>query len=331
MNRVALMQLLLSSSVVLGGCAATDETCEDAAAKIATCFPQHATIAPVCDPATASEIAESSCEELAARDGKADSWTCTWMPWMCTGGSGGGTSSGKRIEVAVDQCGGDFAGICPYLTSASCGLVTLHGSSGAEVSRGFSSGGGRFTFDGIPAGTYLVKVHQRNGSLAKMQADELSSAVTAASIKVTVATGDTPWARFNLVPGSAAAITQCANLDGGLTVKDGAGHVVDRHAVEWEWLVELEVEGVVVERSRPLYIDPGKNVIGFRLVRPGTHTVRFVRMQIPEYKRRPNPDYAQLRQLYTADVDPIEATVTVTNAQRGQVVSISKTIVDPLR
>lgn len=332
MNRFAALLCLVAA------CAPTDDdACSDASAKIAACFPERATIAPVCDPATADEIAASSCEDLAARDTKADSWTCIWMPWLCTSG-GGGSTAGKKIEVAVEECGGDFAGTCPYVTSASCGLVTLHDAGGSEVSRGFSSGGGRFTFEGVPAGQYSVKVHERSGNLAKMMVSPLSSQTTSANVKVTVGSGDAPWARFELVSGSADKITQCAELDGGLTVEDSAGGVVDRRAVEWEWLVELEVAGVVVERSRPLFIHheatasgEDENAIGFRLVRPGMHTVRFVRMDIPDYKRRPNPDYAALRASYSADVEPIEFTINVTNAQRGRVVSISRTIVDPLR
>lgn len=324
MNRCAAMLCLIAA------CAPTeDDACSEASAKVAACFPEQATIAPVCDPATAVEIAGSSCEDLASRDGKSDSSTCTWMPWLCTSG-GGGSSGGKKIEVAVDECGGDLGG-CPYVTSAACGLVTLHRSTGAEVARGYSSGGGRFTFEGVPAGTYNVKVHERTGTLAKMMVDEFASATTAANVKVTVGSGDAPWARFELVNGSAEKIMQCAALDGGLTVKDGAGHVVDRAAVAWEWIVELEVAGAVVERVRPLNYDPTKNTLDFRLVRPGTHTLRFVRMNIPEYKRQQNPDLAALRQSYSANVDPIETTVTVTNAQRGQTISISRTIVDPLR
>ena len=330
------MHRLACLSLALVACSPSDDACELAAEKLATCFPDQAAIAPACDAGIAAEIAASSCDELAARDGKADGWTCLWMPWLCTSGDGG--SAGKKIEVAVEECGGGPEALCPYVTSAACGLVTLQDDAGLEISRGFSSGGGRFTFDGVPAGAYTVKVHERDGSLAQMMLGDLSSATGPARVTATVGSSATTWARFNLVSGSAAAITQCARLDGGLTVHDSAGQPVDRHEVEWEWLVELEINGEVVERTRPLFIHheasstgEDQNVIGFRLVRPGTHLLRFVRMNIPSYKRRPNPDYEDLRRYNSANVTPLEVPLTVTNAHRGGTVSITRTLIDPLR
>lgn len=325
------------SLVLVSACAAdSGDPCADAAAKLAVCFPAQAAIAPTCDADTADVIAASSCDELSARDGKADSWTCTWMPWLCaSGGGSGGTSSGRTIEVSVLECGGGPDALCPYVQSAACGLVTLHDDGGDEIARGYSSGGGRFTFAGVPAGDYTVKVRKRDGALAKMMASEYSSATESAVLPISVDGGEAPWARFNLIGGSAALITQCANLEGGLTVTDGSGTEVDRHDVEWEWLVELEAEGEVIERTRPLFIydeTSPTNVLGFDLLRPGTYTVRFVRMNIPSYKRLPNPDYAALRRYYSAtSVEPIETTVTITSAQRGKTLPFARTIVDPLR
>jgi len=321
-------RLMLVSCGLLTACTVrTDSACDEAAAKIATCFPDHATIAPTCDPDAAAEIAGSSCDDLRGLDGKADGATCLWLPWLCGGGS-----SGSKIEVSVEQCGGDvFGGGCPYVTSASCGLVTLHDDTGKEVSRGFSSDGGRFTFDGLEAGSYRVKVHQRSGSLSKIVVDELTDERGPASLAIDVGDGDPPWARFELVQGEAAKIDQCAELEGGLTVEDAAGHAVDREEVEWDWLVELEQDGEVLERTRPLFVYPDDNALRFRMVHTGGYTLRFVRMDIPDYARVANPDYDRLRDLYSADAAPIEADLTISNSQRNKTVSISRTIVDPLR
>lgn len=311
-------------------------------AKLAACFPDVTTIAPTCDADVADQVNSMSCDELAARDGKADSWTCVWMPWLpsCSGGSsgGGGTSSGKRIEVSTEECGP--GPLCPYVSGASCGLVTLHKGS-QEVARGFSTGGGRFTFEGLGAGEYTVKIHKRDNTLAKMFVSDLSDETASASMKVTVGSGEAPWARFNLVNGTAAAMTRCADIDGNLTVKAKSNNAaVDRHEVEWDWIVELETDGAVVDRTRPLFIHheasgsgQDVNVLGFRQLRAGTHTLRFVRMDIPEYKRRPNPNYADLVKYNAADgVDPIEVTVTVSAAQAsGRTVTVNKSLVDPLR
>lgn len=312
----------------LAACAASDDPCGDAAAHIAACFPDHAIVAPTCDPATADDIASTSCDELAMRDGKADGWSCIWMPWLASCG-GGSSSSGKKIEVAVEECGP--GGLCPYVQSAPCGLVTLHEGS-AEVARGYSSGGGRLTFEGLAAGEYTVKVHHRDNTLAKMLPDELSDATAPASSKITVGSGETPWARFELVNGSAEKLTRCAQSRGNLTVKDRAGHAVDRKLVEWDWIVEHEVDGAI-ERTRPLYFSEsaGENIIDFRMLHVGTHTLRFVRVNIPSYLQRPNPDYDRLRRDYAANTPPIETTFTVSASHVGGTVSINRTITDPLR
>lgn len=323
MIRLGLVLLLAS------GCsAAGDDVCDEAATKIATCFPDQGTVAPVCDPEIAGQIVSSTCDELAAQDGKADGWTCFWMPWLCTGGS----SSGTTIEVSLEECGGGPEALCPFVTGASCGLVTLHDAAGKEVSRGFSSSGGRFTFSGLDQGTYRVKVHERSGSLARMMLSDFSSAQGPASLPIELGSGDAPWARFNLVSGAADKIDQCADLTGGLTVEDRDGQLVDRRETEWEWIVELETAGEVIERTRPLFIFPDRNALGFRRLRPGAYTLRFVRVDIPEFARVNNPDHDRLRERFAVDdVAPIESAITIDNDDRNHTLAIDRTIVDPLR
>lgn len=325
--------------LTLVACVDTSDPCAEMSAKLAACFPEITTVAPTCDADVAEQVAGLSCDQLAARDGKADGWTCVWMPWLpsCSGG-GGSSASGKRIEVSTEECGP--GGLCPYVSSAGCGLVTLSKGS-QEVARGFSSGGGRFTFDGLAAGEYTVKVYKRDNTLARMMVSDYTDETATATAKVTVGSGDAPWARFNLVTGSAAQITRCAALDGNLTVKGkSTGRAVDRRLVEWDWIVELETDGAVVDRTRPLFIHheasgsgQDENVLGFRGLRAGTHTLRFLRMDIPTYKQKPNPDYAELVKWDRADgVDPIEVTVTVSAAQAsGKTITVDKAIVDPLR
>jgi hypothetical protein len=340
-SRGATMQTAIRFGVLiplaLVGCADMADPCDEMSAKLAACFPEVTTIAPTCDPEIADVVNSATCDELSARDGKADGWSCVWMPWLPSCGSGG-SSSGKRIEVSTEECGP--GALCPYVTGASCGLVTLHQGS-QEVARGFSSGGGRFTFDGLAAGEYTVKVHERGNRLARMFVSDFSDETASASVKVTVGSGDAPWARFNLVNGSAAAMTRCADLDGSLSVKAKSNsRAVDRRLVEWDWIVELETDGAVVDRTRPLFIHheasgsgQDENALGFRQLRAGTHTLRFVRMDIPTYKQKPNPDYADLVKYYRADdVEPIEVTVTVSATQAsGRTISIDRALVDPLR
>jgi hypothetical protein len=168
-----------------------------------------------------------------------------------------------------------------------------------------------------------------------MMASEYTSSTVKATAPVTLASGDAPWVDFSLVGGSEASVNACATPEGTLTVTDKAGKVLDRHAQEWSWVIEFEVDGKI-ERTRPLFIygDGGpkdKNVFGFEQVRPGTHTLRFIRMDIPSYAQKPNPDYAQLVRLYAASgVAPIEVTVKVTSSQLGKTLKLDRKIVDPL-
>lgn len=318
------MRYLLLVLPITAACAADDSACERAQAHVAACFPDHANVA-TCDPATADQIAEMPCDELAEWGGKADNPFCFWTPWLCTGDSG---SSGKTIEVAVEECGP--GGLCPYVTSASCGLVTLHDSHDKQVAKGFTNGNGRLTFEGLAQGTYTVKVHKRDGSLARMMLSDYTDETGTAKVGVTLDGGDAPWARFNLETGSEEQITQCAGMRGNITVKDRHGQALDREAAEWNWLVELETEGAVVDRQRPIYFEPDENIVDFKLVPRGTHTLRFVRMDIPSYEQKPNPDYARLRRLYSTDEAPIEVNINVTASQFGQTTSVSRSIVDPL-
>lgn len=308
--------------IPLAACASDDSACERAAEHVAACFPDHPT-APVCDPDTAESITELSCNELAGYEGKSDNPWCFWTPWLCTGGSG---TSGKKIEVSVEECGP--GGLCPYVQSASCGLVTLHDNTGKQVAKGFTSGGGRLTFENIAAGTYTVKVFERDGSLARMMVSDYTDETATAKQTITLGSGDAPWARFNLTNGSAEALTQCANVRGNVTFTDAGGTPLDRDEMEWSWLVELETNGTIVDITRPLSFHPDENIVAFSLLQKGNHTIRYVRMDIPSYDRKINPDYARLRRLYSTD-KVVEQTLSVTAAKIGTEIGFSRTIVDP--
>jgi len=267
-----------------------------------------------------------SCEELAGWDGKADNPWCFWTPWLCTGDSG---TTGKKIEVSVDECGP--GGLCPYVHSASCGLVTLHDDHDKQIAKGFTSGGGRITFEGIAAGKYTVKVHKRDGSLARMMVSDYTEETASAKQQIELASGDAPWARFNLENGSQDELTQCANARGNITFTDAAGHALDREEMEWSWLVELETAGAIVDTTRPLHFDSDDtNIVSFRLLQKGSHTLRFIRMDIPSYARELNPDYEKLKRLYTTNEAPIEYTINVTASQIGDELKLDRKVIDPL-
>ncbi|HEY4182527.1 MAG TPA: carboxypeptidase-like regulatory domain-containing protein [Kofleriaceae bacterium] len=344
---------LAIAGLSFAACSTSDgDPCAAMNAKIAQCFPDVATADQTCNEDVADRVDGMSCDELSHLDGKADDWSCVWMPWLPSCGSGGGDSgsggsssstSGKKIEVSTEECGGEFG--CEGVSGVSCAMVTLSKGS-TIVSRGYSSNGGRFTFSGLANGDYTVKVLHRDNTIAKMMADPYTSDVSSASIKVTCTSSgcksndeqNDNWARFELVNGTGAKATRCADLDGEVKLKNKSGAAVDKRLVEWDWLYEVEKDGAVFERSRPLYISnsagsDGKNVIDARDLLAGTYTVRFYRMDIPEYKQKPNPDYAQLLEDYKADgVDPIELSLTVTSAQAtGKTVTFNKTITDPLR
>ena len=245
------------------------------------------------------------------------------------GGEGKADSPSRRIEVAVEECGPGY--LCPYVQSASCGLVTLHDKTDKLVARAFSSDGGRVTFTNLANGEYTVKVQKRDGTLAKMFVSDYTDQLATAKQKLTISGGwgEAQWARFNLPNGSAAQLTQCAEVRGNITVTDADGTKLDRHESEWNWFVELERDGRVADISRLLFIYPDSNVVNFRLVPKGTSTIRYVRMDIPTYEQKPNPDYARLRRLYSTD-ESIDIDVSVSSAQFGKTIDVSRKIVDPL-
>jgi hypothetical protein len=163
-----------------------------------------------------------------------------------------------------------------------------------------------------------------------MMVSDYTDETSTARQTIELATGDAPWARFNLVTGSAELITQCADARGNITFTDAGGQELDRQEMEWSWLVELETAGAVVDRARPIFFHPDENIVSFRLLSKGSHTLRFVRMDIPSYEQKPNPDYARLRRLYSTDEPPKEYTLSVTSSQIGREINISRKVVDPL-
>ena len=71
-------------------------------------------------------------------------------------------------------------------------------------------------------------------------------------------------------------------------------------------------------------------IVAFRLLSKGTHTLRYIRMNIPSYDRKANPDYERLRRLYATNDAPSEQTITVTASHVGKEISLSRKVVDPL-
>lgn len=308
-------------------CASDESSCERAADHLAACFPDQATIAQ-CDPDTADAIADMPCSELAGWGGKSDNPYCFWTPWLCTGDgdSGGSSSSSRKIEVAVDECLGLG---CSGVQSAGCGLVTLHDKDDKQIAKALTSGGGRVTFSGIPKGSYTVKVHKSDGTLASMMLSDYGDQTGPAKQKVDLGSGETPWARFSLPNGTAAAVTQCAELRGNITVTDSHGTKLDRHAAEWNWFVELVVDGDSKDLSRLLFIYPDSNVVDFGGVPKGTAKIRYYRMDIPTYAQKINPDYEQLLHDYRTSDAPLEYSVTVGSSQFNKTIDVSRKIVDP--
>ncbi len=325
------------------GAANADAACEAAIAHVQGCFPDRQVEAPAqCNAEAAAALSGQSCDDLAA--GKADSgWGCLWAPWLCVAGGGsstGGSSANADgvLEVAVDQCGTDITNTgCAYVTSVSCALVVVEKGS-KEVARAYTSGGGRVTFEGLEKGEYTVKVLARDGGVAKADFGDYTENLQPAEQPIALDGGETPWARFNLAPGEGDEVQACVRYDGKLTVKDDAGDVVDRHETEWSWVVAFDRGDEVFEYTRPLFMhneatSSGKdeNVFAFFEVFPGEHTVRFIRVDIPESARRPNPDYERLVRLYAVDgVEPILKTIKIKADDVPGDVTGRMTIADPL-
>lgn len=311
-------------------------TCASAVDHLKTCFPEQSVATPEnCDADAAARVNASSCESLAA--GKSDDpWTCFWAPWLCGGGTSA-TASGAGLRVAVDECGPDPTESCRYVTSAPCALVVVRRGD-AEVARGYTNGGGAIAFPELPAGAYTVSVLARDGGVAEADFGTYAADLRPAEVEVEVGGAEVAWARFSLATGQGDDVQACVRYGATITVETADGALVDRHEVEWSWVVALDRGEDQVEYTRPIFIHheatasgEDENVIGFFEMYPGTHLVRFIRVDVPSSARRPNPDYERLLRLYAVDdVDPIEHRIVIEAddvpvEQKGQL-----TLTDPV-
>lgn len=294
----------------------TDDACDRALAHVASCFPDQAAPA-TCDAATAAQVAATPCDVLTSADAKADNpWMCLWTPWACGGDGGGNTpsSGGRTITVSVERClGGVFgADTCDGVGGAPCSLVVLEDAAGVEVARAYT-GDGSVHFEGIGAEAHTARVLDRAGNTATAVFGDYAPEVAPAQIAVAAGTEDTKVYLY-LQGGGEDTVRACSTVRGNLDVFDAEGTRLDAETIEWGWLVRsLEADGTVAI-SRPFRVHPEasdsgawENDFSLHQVFPGEHLVEFIQMDIPEYARRNNPDYAQLLRLYAVSSVEIEA------------------------
>jgi len=321
--------------LVAAGCGRETQggLCADAAAHAQACFPDQ-TIDPgaPCDEAAARTVLALSCEELAAGVDKADNPLCTpWTWWLC--GSG---SSGRRVEVAVEACLGEY---CQGVTGLSCARVKLEDSSGHKVAEAYSNENGRVTFDGLERGTYVVKVLTREGDVATMETSEYSHATGPASQEAKLESGDDEvWAYINLVAGSDRAVQACSGLEVAFTAVGPNDEVLDREQAERNWIIKLTKSTTpdqVIDYNRPMYFydeNGGQNRSVFRYLRVGTFALTFVRVELPsslELRNVTFDEYERYVRLYGTG-DTVKKSVTVHEADLPDDISLDVRITDPL-
>lgn len=287
---------------------AASDPCAEAVAHLQSCFPNQP-ISSECHAETAQQILQTSCEDLAAMDGKADGgWMCIWMPWLCSGGG----DDNREVSVFVERCAGTYGPTDCYGTnSAPCTLVVLEDAEGEEIARQYTGAHGSAQFDEVPEGKAYVRVLDRAGNTTTQVVGDYSYSTTEA--KVEVPEDDEPI-RIYLPGDSEPTVKACSKLKGYLDVVDGAGERLDAEEIEWGWLVRFLAADGTVELTRSLPVHPHasasdawENNFYFDRTYAGEHVFEFIRMDIPSYARKSNPDYEYLLDRYAVESIPPES------------------------
>lgn len=343
LSRMLLLALLIAGVGACGEAAEVDsaesDLCAQAQAKLAECFPDE-TPGDMCHGATAQRVLDDSCEELANVDTKADgNWMCFWNPFLCAS-SGGSTSqpSTYTLMVGTSRCGGGLLGDdCTYYQSSSCTAVALY-RDGAEVARDHSSRHGSVRFEVSEAGTYEVRVLDRADEVTDQIKGFVSYSYVPAVESVTLDDKREVRVNFNLPSNSEEAVKRCAPFRIDLTVESPDEVRIHPHEVEWDWFIRFEQENGTVGVSRPFSFHPDAtrepdyvNRTTFHWTYAGDHTVEFIRMNVPQFRRVANPDYEALLERYAvksvgSHVEPY--TMEHHNIPEGDMLRI--VLIDPL-
>ncbi len=338
---VAGLSLLGCGSADTPEAAPAPTLCDDAAAKLSACFPEQPA-SDACHAGTAQRILDASCDELASADTKADGgWICFWNPFLCAGGGSDtpAEDAGHTLFVGASRCGADLAGFddCTYYFSSPCTAIAVL-RDGEEVARGFTSQHGNARFDGLAAGDYEVRVLDRDGAIPQQVTGLVSSTYSPASAQVTLGGEAEARVAFDLPHDSEAAVVQCAPVTVEVAVQTASGEPVVAQDVEWQWFVRFEQADGTVGILRPFAFHPDAtgrddyiNQATFHRIYAGTHTVEFIRMDIPSWRQRNNPDYADLLDRYPAeDVAPVVLSLSLGADQVPEGARLTHTLVDPL-
>ena len=314
------------------------DLCDQARAKLLECFPDQ-TPGDSCHGATAQQILDESCEELASHDGKSDGgWICFWNPWLCSGGSS--ETPTYALTVGTSRCGTSILGgnDCHYYSSSSCTTVAVY-QEGVEITRGHTGRHGTVRFEFDEPGEYEVRVLDRNEEVA----DQLRGFVTyeASPAIRTVTFGESREERFgfNLSHDSQELMQRCAPVTVELGAQTLSGEPVVAQDVEWDWLIRFQQANGTEEVKRAFAIHPDAtgeedfvNRAHFHWTYGGDHIVEFVRVNIPEWQRRPNPDYEDLLRRYAvSSVQSLEEPYTLLDEDIPSGDKLSIVLIDPLR
>lgn len=309
--------------------------CDQAKAHLEACFPGQAA-ATECHGATAQQVLDASCDELAGLDDKADGWMCFWTPWLCS--TGGSSTDTYTIRVGTSRCAQSIFGDddCSGYYSSSCTAVGLY-KDGEEIDRQFSSLHGSVRFEVEEKGDYEVRVFERGGDVATHIVGSFQYSYEPAVQTVTVGEDEEVRLGFDLPHDSEAKVMQCAPVNVDFTVETATGERVDSKQVEWEWFMRfLQADGTV-KILRPFSIHPDAtgeddyvNRATFHRIYQGEHLVEFIRMEIPEWRRENNPDYEYLLERYAADVDPVVVPFELKDEMIPDGAELVYGVIDPL-
>ena len=314
----ALVSFSLLALTACGSAYSDEELCAEAAAHVQACFPENEVVPPAeCDPVAAERTLTSSCTELAQGGERGDGFCNPWMWWTCQGGdSGGGDGDDqmpgnsddwrdeRELRVRIKACTDD---LCDRIMgSPQCARVVVRERGGEVVAAQHTGihGSASWTKIGLAGGEYVAEVLRRDGSVAEMMIGEPSefgkSGRAPAEVAFDVTEEDTIGLDVYVTQEEVERLGRCAQVRSTVAgLCDG--DALPAEETEWAFFARLRGEnadGEHVDYTRPFQLHERPNTASFQRVLAGDYTLSFLEMDIPQFRRENNPDYAQLVNWY---------------------------------
>lgn len=316
------------AAALLAACTAPTATvsvCDEAAAHVATCLGTETVAPESCDEEAAARTLGATCDAITAAGGKGDGWWCLWNPF----GPGCGSddypgdppaADAHRLTGYVGFSWGNGAEPSPI----GCARVELDGPDGVHAT--FTSPVGAFAFTDLPAGTYELRVVDRDDRVALDRRGEpavrtLSIGGDSHESMVLSRLADGRNTELETGVTSEEAVSRCGDVRFDLALTDRCGDVIAPYLESrFDWVLSLEGEDGVEHAAGYCQPTDGDHWswdgcggdpddvtrATFGSVSPGTYSVRAYRVDLPERNNLDYEDELRWRDADAFDLGEIE-------------------------